>query len=71
MELRQFNLRKTTWSQSKNQILGLRRAVTISLSDELTKDLEIKSDEEDSIAYHWLALDSENIAIGAIRLLPS
>jgi N-acetylglutamate synthase-like GNAT family acetyltransferase len=59
MELRQFNLRETTWSQDKKQILSLRRA------------LSLKSDKEDLMAYHWIALDTNNISIGAIRLLPS
>ncbi|MFT7688633.1 MAG: GNAT superfamily N-acetyltransferase [Candidatus Azotimanducaceae bacterium] len=82
MELRRFNLSETTWSQAKNQILSIRRAVYLSSRQLLKPTTKHKSndksddpkrtyfDDDDSTAYHWLAHDANNVAIGAIRLLP-
>ncbi|MBL4680342.1 MAG: GNAT family N-acetyltransferase [Pseudomonadales bacterium] len=63
MDIRNFNIREATWTSDKNCILGLRRLI-------FKKTNLDHADEQDEVAWHWIALDAEDRAMGCVRVTP-
>lgn len=61
-------VRVGNWEALKTQLIPLRTDVFIN---EQQVPVELEWDDEDNTARHFLAIDTDNTAIGCARLLPS
>jgi predicted GNAT family N-acyltransferase len=68
LEVRDFLIRSANWASDKNNLSNLRRVVFIV---EQQVSHEEEWDGQDESAYHWLATDHTDHAIGTSRLLPT
>ena len=68
LEVRDFLIRSADWASDKNNLTNLRRLVFIV---EQKVSQEEEWDGQDERAYHWLATDHSDRAIGTVRLLAS
>lgn len=66
-ELRRFNIREAEWQADGNTLSNIRRLVFI-VEQQVPREEEW--DGKDETAWHWLATDQEDVAIGTARLLP-
>ncbi len=61
-----FNIRASSWPADKDTLQNIRHRVFI---EEQSVPAELEWDGNDEQAYHWLALDTHNNAIGTVRML--